>query len=70
LIKKGVLKATDTFVCGLHEGKVRFIKDDDGKNISEAFPGQAVHIGGFKVVPEAGNPLYCVENHKEANMIV
>lgn len=29
-----------------------------------------MHIGGFKSFPEVGNPLYVVENHKEANMIV
>ena len=70
LIKKGVLKVNDTFVCGQHEGKVRFMKDDNGRNIQEAFPGQAVHLGGFKSFPEVGHPLYVVENHKEANMIV
>ena len=46
------------------------MKDDNGRVINEAFPGQAVHIGGFKQFPEVGNPLYVVENHKEANMIV
>ena len=70
MIKKGKLKANDTFVCGIHEGKVRFMKDDNGRNVLEAFPGQAVHIGGFKNFPEVGNPLYAVENHREANMIV
>lgn len=70
LVKKGVLKSNDTFVCGQHEGKVRFMRDDNGRNIHEAFPGQAVHLGGFKQFPEVGNPLYVVENHKEANMIV
>ena len=70
LIKKGKLKSTDTFVCGLNEGKVKFMKDDNGKPIKEAFPGQAVHIGGFKAFPEVGSPLYVVEDLKEANMIV
>ena len=70
LIKKGVLKANDTFVCGLFEGKVRNMKDDNGRNVKQAFPGQAVHLEGFKMFPEVGNPLYVVENHKEANMIV
>ena len=30
LIKKGMLRSTDTFVCGLNEGKVKFMKDDNG----------------------------------------
>jgi len=70
LIKKGIMKTNDTFVCGLNEGKVRFMKDDSGRNIQIAYPGQAVHIGGFKHFPEVGHPLYVVENHKEANIIV
>lgn len=39
LVKKGKLKANDTFVSGLHEGKVRFMKDDNGRNVLEAYPG-------------------------------
>jgi len=70
LIKKGVLKLNDTFVCGIKEGKIRFMKDDNGRVVQLAYPGQAVHIGGFKAFPEVGNPLYAVENHKEANIIV
>lgn len=70
LVKKGVLKTNDTFVCGHHEGKVRFMKDDFGRNIQQAFPGQAVHLAGFKHFPEVGNPLYVVKDHHEANIIV
>jgi hypothetical protein len=29
-----------------------------------------VHIGGFKEFPEVGNPLYSVDDMKEAKMIV
>lgn len=39
LVKRGKLQANDTFVCGLHEGRVRFMKDDNGRNVLEAFPG-------------------------------
>lgn len=39
LIKKGVLKTNDTFVCGIHEGKVKFMKDDFGRDIHIAYPG-------------------------------
>ena len=70
LIKKGTLKINDTFVCGTSEARIRFMKDDNGRVIKEAYPGQAVHISGFKDFPEVGNPLYAVENHKEANIIV
>jgi translation initiation factor IF-2 len=38
-VKKGKLKVHDTFVCGLHEGKIKYMKDDNQKIINEAFPG-------------------------------
>jgi hypothetical protein len=46
------------------------MRDDNGRNVTQAFPGQAVHLGGFKHFPEVGNPLYVVEDQKEARMIV
>lgn len=44
--------------------------NDQGKSIKQAFPGQAVKLGGFKTYPEVGCPLYAVVNHDEAKMIV
>jgi hypothetical protein len=35
----------------------------------EAYPGEAVHILGFKHVPEVGRPLYAVKTHDEAVFI-
>jgi len=46
------------------------MKDDNGKIVKVAYPGQAVHISGFKEFPEVGSPLYVVDDHKEANIIV
>ena len=70
LIKKGVLKNNQTFVCGQHEGKLKQMKDDNSKIVKIAYPGQAVHVSGFKHFPEVGSPLYVVDDHKEANIIV
>jgi len=70
LIKKGVLKLNDTFVCGTHDGRIRFMKDDNGRMVKEAYPGQAVHVGGFKEFPEVGSPLYAVADQKEAGIII
>ena len=38
--------------------------------VTEAFPGQAVHLGGFKSFPEVGSPLYVVRDGKEVNIIL
>ena len=64
------MEVNNIFVCGTHDGKIRHMKDDHGRMVSEAFPGQAVHISGFKDFPEVGSPLYIVKNMKEAQTIV
>ena len=46
------------------------MKDDNGRMVKTAYPGQAVHLGGFKEFPEVGSPLYAVEDQKEAAMII
>ena len=54
-------------MCGTEEGRVRFMKNDRGLQVNEAYPGQAVTItAGFKHVPEIGHPLYAVSSHEEA----
>lgn len=70
LVKKGTLHLEDVFVCGIHEGKVRFLINDQGKQVKEVYPGQAVKLGGFKSFPDVGNPLYAVKDHEEAQFIV
>ena len=42
------------------------MRNDQGKNIKVACPGQAVHLAGFKHFPEVGQPLYSCKNHDEA----
>lgn len=58
IVKQGTLRIDDIFVCGIHEGKARFMLNDQGKNVKEATPGQAVKLGGFKTYPDVGTPLY------------
>lgn len=69
LVKKGILKQDDFFVCGISEGKVRFMKNDQGKNVKIAYPGEAVHLAGFKSFPEVGSPLYACKDHDETVFI-
>ena len=61
IVKKGTLRQEDLFVSGVYEGKVRLIMNDMGKQLKEAYPGEAVHLTGFKSMPEVGNPLYVVK---------
>jgi translation initiation factor IF-2 len=69
IVRDGVLKLDDIFVCGIHEGKVKNMIDDNNKIVQQAFPGTAVHVSGFKHVPEAGFTFNVVNNSDEANYI-
>ena len=39
LVKNGILRHEDIFVCGTEEGRVRIMRDDRGQQVNEAFPG-------------------------------
>ena len=69
IVKRGTLRNDDTFVSGIHEGKVQRMMNDKGQSVKEAYPGEAVHISGFKHFPDVGNPLYVVKDSKEAHLI-
>ena len=70
IIKRGTLRQEDIFVSGIHEGKIQKMMNDKGQIVKEAYPGEAVHISGFKHFPDVGNPLYVVKDSKEAHFIV
>ncbi len=54
LLQRGILKVGDYIVCGKDYCKVRQIKNDRGEQKSEALPGEAVEIFGFKESPSSG----------------
>jgi len=64
LINNGTLRVQDYFAVGSTYGKVRAMTNDLGKNIKEAYPGQAVEIIGLDDVPLAGDPLKVFEDEK------
>ncbi len=70
IVKRGTLKLDQVFVSGIHEGKVRMMLNDKRQPVKEAYPGEAVHMVGFKEFPEVGNPLYVVSNLEEARFII
>jgi translation initiation factor IF-2 len=69
LIQKGTLKIGDVFVAGGEFGKVRAILNDNGKNITEAIPGQPVEILGLNGTPDAGDPFSVVPDEAKAREI-
>ncbi|MBF0275626.1 MAG: translation initiation factor IF-2 [Nitrospinae bacterium] len=69
IVKKGTLKMSDPFVCGIYSGKVRAMFDAYGKKIKEAGPSTPVEVLGFDGVPGAGDTFVVVENDKEARRL-
>lgn len=57
LISAGTLKTGDFVEIGKVFGKIRVMKDFQGKNVSEAPPSMPVKILGLKSVPEVGDVL-------------
>ncbi len=69
LIQQGTLKPGDSFVCGVHFGRVRAMFDDQGRKVKSAGPSIPVEVQGFEGVPEAGEPFICIPDEKAARRI-
>jgi translation initiation factor IF-2 len=69
LMQEGTLKQGDNFVCGLYNGRVRAMFNDQGKKVKEAGPTMPVEVQGFEGVPEAGDEFVVVEDDKVARRI-
>jgi translation initiation factor IF-2 len=70
LVQEGTLKLGDTIVAGEHQGKVRAMLDDKGRNLTEAGPSTPVELLGLGGVPEAGEALNAVSDEKQAKELV
>ncbi len=66
IVKRGKLKVGDSFVTGGTLGRIRSIRDENGKNLKEAILSQPVEITGFSLIPKAGDKLFVVKNEKVA----
>ncbi len=66
LIKSGTLRVGDHFIIDGDYGKVRAMRDDLGKEVSQATPGAPVEILGISSVPSPGSILEVFKEEKEA----
>ncbi len=66
LVQGGTLKEGDTFVSGVHFGKVRALVDSSGEKISQAGPSTPVQVFGLSGVPDAGDNFLVVDEGKKA----
>jgi len=69
LVTSGTLKVGDTFICGLHDGRVRALLDERGNNVEEAGPSTPVRVLGMGGVPEAGDSFAVIPDEGEAREI-
>ena len=70
IIRKGVLREGEAFICGDTFGRIRHINDELGQSKKEAYPGEAVELVGFRSNPAAGSILTVIEDIKLAEKLI
>ncbi|MGV7078642.1 translation initiation factor IF-2 [Testudinibacter sp. P80/BLE/0925] len=69
LIQSGTLRRGDIVLCGLEYGRVRAMRDENGKEIEQAGPSIPVEILGLSGVPAAGDEATVVRDEKKAREV-
>src|SRR5574344_364345 len=69
LIQNGTLRLGDPLVVGTTHGRIRTLKNDQGKDIISAGPSTPVEITGLNDNPSAGDKFMAFESEKEAREI-
>ena len=66
LVQNGTLKVGDVVIAGNAVGRVKAMKDDNGRQVKVAGPSVPVEIDGLSEVPSAGDEFNAVENERMA----
>jgi translation initiation factor IF-2 len=69
LVQEGTLNQGDIVLCGLEYGRVRAMRDENGKQISSAGPSIPVEILGLSGVPQSGDEATVVKDEKKAREV-
>ncbi|MBU2883853.1 translation initiation factor IF-2 [Psychrosphaera sp. B3R10] len=69
LVQEGELKRGDIVLCGFEYGRVKAMKDENGKEINVAGPSIPVEILGLSGVPEAGDEATVVKDERKAREV-
>ena len=69
LIQSGTLKKGDILLAGLHYGKVRALRNENGINIDSAGPSCPVEVLGLSGVPNAGDEASVVVDERKAKEV-
>ena len=60
-----LLRKGDIVLCGFEYGRVRAMRDENGKEIDEAGPSIPVEVLGLSGVPAAGDEATVVRDEKK-----
>ena len=66
LVQSGTLRKGDIVLCGFEYGRVRAMRDENGKEIDEAGPSIPVEVLGLSGVPAAGDEATVVRDEKKS----
>ena len=69
VVRAGILRTGDCFVCGTESGRVRTVYDSHGAMIKEAMPAMPIEIQGLSGMPEVGEDLFVVPDERRAREI-
>ncbi|NRA59729.1 MAG: translation initiation factor IF-2 [Psychrobium sp.] len=69
LIQEGTLNHGDIILCGTEYGRVRAMRDENGKDIKSAGPSFPVEILGLSKVPKAGDEATVVSDERKAREV-
>ena len=69
LVQQGTLHKGDIMLAGREYGRVRAMRDETGKAVTEAGPSIPVEIQGLAGVPGAGDEVIIVESERKAREI-
>lgn len=69
LVQNGNLKLGDALVFGDNWGRIKTMRDEFGRELTEAGPSTPVEITGMSGLPEAGQEFIVVKSEREAREI-
>lgn len=69
LVQQGEVKAGDILLCGEEYGRVRAMRDENGKEVKQAGPSTPVEILGLSGVPIAGEDALVVQDERKAREV-
>ncbi|NKB67267.1 MAG: translation initiation factor IF-2 [Candidatus Latescibacteria bacterium] len=69
LVQEGTLRKGDSFVTGIHHGRVRALLNDHGERVDEAGPSVPVQVLGFGDVPQAGDTFGVMPRERDAKAL-